>query len=339
MNPAPFPSNAGFPVVRPRRLRSNPLVRELIRETTLDVRDFILPLFVRPGRGVKQEIRSMPGNFQLSVDCMIDEVGAARELGIRSFILFGIPAYKDAIGSSALLDEGIVQQALRGLRKAYATDVALITDECLCEYTDHGHCGVLAEKAGRVDVDNDATLPILVQQCVSHARAGADLIAPSGMMDGMVGAIRRGLDEAGFTHVPIMSYAAKFASGFYGPFRDAAESPPQFGDRGGYQMDPANSNEALREVALDVGEGADIVMVKPALSYLDIIRRVKDTFALPTAAYNVSGEFAMVKAAAQNGWIDERRVTLEILTSIRRAGADMILTYHARDAARWLKSG
>jgi porphobilinogen synthase len=329
----------GFPTIRPRRLRSNPLVRDLVRETALDVRDFILPLFVRPGRGVRQEIGSMPGNFQLSVDRLVDEVGAAKDLGIRAFILFGIPASKDATGSSALNDDGIVQQAIRALRTTFRSDVVLLTDECFCEYTDHGHCGVLTEKAGRVDVDNDATLPLLVKQCVSHARAGADLVAPSGMMDGMVGAIRRGLDEAGFAHVPIMSYSAKYASGFYGPFREAAESPPQFGDRGGYQMDPANGDEALREVALDVNEGADIVMVKPALAYLDIIRRVKDTFAMPTAAYNVSGEFAMVKAAARNGWIDERRVTLEILTSIKRAGADIILTYHARDAAQWLKNG
>jgi porphobilinogen synthase len=311
-------------------------MRELVRETSLQVNDFILPLFVRPGRGVRKEIASMPGNFQLSVDCLVDEVGAAVDLGLRSFILFGIPSFKDATGSSALDDKGIVQETLRALRKAYP-DILLITDECLCEYTDHGHCGPLGETAGRVDVDNDATLPLLAEQCVSHARAGADLVAPSGMMDGMVRAIRAGLDEAGFSHLPILSYAAKYASGFYGPFRDAAESPPQFGDRSGYQMDPANSNEALREVALDLAEGADLVMVKPALAYLDIIRRVKDRFGVPVAAYNVSGEFAMVKAAAQKGWIDERRVALEILTSIKRAGADMILTYFARDAARWLR--
>jgi porphobilinogen synthase len=329
----------GYPTVRPRRLRANPLVRDMVRETTLDVRDFILPLFVRPGTGVRQEISSMPGNYQLSVDRLVDEVGAARDLGIRAFILFGIPAFKDATGSSALRDDGIVQQALRALRQAYRTDVVLLTDECFCEYTDHGHCGPLCDTGGRVDVDNDATLPLLVQQCVSHARAGADVIAPSGMMDGMVQAIRTGLDSAGFSHIPIMSYAAKYASGFYGPFREAAESPPQFGDRGGYQMDPANGDEALREVELDLAEGADIVMVKPALSYMDLIRRVKERFPVPVAAYNVSGEFAMVKAAAHKGWIDERRVALEILTSIRRAGADLILTYHARDAARWLRQG
>src|SRR6476619_4618792 len=327
----------GFPAVRPRRLRANPLVRDMVRETTLDVRDFILPLFVRPGTGVRQEISSMPGNYQLSVDRLIEEVGQARELGIRAFILFGIPAFKDATGSSALRDDGIVQQALRALRSAYKSDVVLLTDECFCEYTDHGHCGPLCEIGGRVDVDNDATLPLLAEQCVSHARAGADMVAPSGMMDGMVRAIRSRLDAAGFSHVPILSYAAKYASGFYGPFRDAAESPPQFGDRAGYQLDPANGDEALREVALDLAEGADLVMVKPALAYLDIIRRVKDRFGVPVAAYNVSGEFAMVKAAAQRGWIDERRVALEILTGIKRAGADMILTYFARDVARWLK--
>ncbi len=333
----PDPPPPGFPTVRPRRLRASPLIRDLVRETELSVKDFILPLFVRPGRGVRQEIASMPGNYQLSPDTLVDEVGSAAELGVRSFILFGIPPTKDATGSSALSDEGIVQQALRALRKAYKQDVLLMTDECFCEYTSHGHCGILHEINGRTDVDNDATLAILAEQCVSHAKAGADVVAPSGMMDGMVGAIRRGLDAAGFAHVPILSYAAKYASGFYGPFRDAAESPPQFGDRSTYQMDPANTEEALREVALDVAEGADLVMVKPALSYLDIIRRVKDRFGLPVAAYNVSGEFAMVKAAARNGWIDERRVTLEILTSIKRAGADMILTYHARDAAKWLR--
>jgi porphobilinogen synthase len=326
-----------FPTVRLRRLRHHPLLRELVRETELSVRDLILPLFVRPGRGVKKEIASMPGNYQLSVDRLAEEVGEAVDLGVRAFILFGIPPHKDAVGSGALDDDGIVQQALRALRAAFKHDVLLITDECFCEYTDHGHCGVLAEQGGRTELDNDATLPLLARQCVSHARAGADVVAPSGMLDGMVQAIRQGLDEAGFPWLPILSYAAKYASGFYGPFRDAAESPPQFGDRSGYQMDPANGDEALREVALDLEEGADMVMVKPALAYLDIIRRVKDRFGVPVAAYNVSGEFAMVKAAAAKGWIDERRIALEILTSIKRAGADMILTYFARDVGRWLK--
>jgi porphobilinogen synthase len=323
--------------IRPRRLRHHPLVRELVRETDLSVRDLILPLFVRTGKGIRNEIASMPGNYQLSVDTLVEEVGEAVELGVKAFILFGIPARKDATGSSAIEDQGIVQQSLRALRQAYLDKILLITDECFCEYTDHGHCGVLREIGGKMDVDNDETLPLLAAQCVSHAKAGADLVAPSGMMDGMVAAIRQGLDEAGFSTLPILSYAAKYASGFYGPFRDAAQSPPQFGDRSSYQMDPANSDEALREVALDLEQGADLIMVKPALSYLDIIRRVKDRFGVPVAAYNVSGEFAMVKAAAMKGWIDERRITLEILTSIKRAGADMILTYHARDFARWLR--
>jgi porphobilinogen synthase len=293
-------------------------------------------LFVRHGQGVKKEIPSMPGHYQLSADCLSDEVGTACRSGLRAFILFGIPAYKDATGSSALDDGGVVQNALRTLRADFP-NVLLITDECLCEYTDHGHCGMLNNHRGRHDVDNDQTLPLLAAQAVSHAHAGADVVAPSGMMDGMVQAIRRALDLAGFSWLPILSYSAKYASAFYGPFRDAAESPPQFGDRSTYQMDPANSDEALREVALDLAEGADMVMIKPALAYLDIIRKVKDRFAVPVAAYNVSGEYAMVKAAAQRGWIDERRVTLEILTSTRRAGADMILSYHAAQAAQWLQ--
>jgi porphobilinogen synthase len=328
-------SEANFPTTRLRRLRYHPILRGMVRETSLAVSDLILPLFVRPGRGIQKEITSMPGNYQLSLDRLVEEVGQARDLGLRAVLLFGIPAHKDAVGSEACAEQGIVSEALRGLKRHYQ-DVLLITDECFCEYTDHGHCGILGEQTGRLDVDNDATLEILAQQCLAHARAGADVVAPSGMMDGMVQAIRRGLDEAGFTHLPILSYAAKYASGFYGPFREAAESPPQFGDRSSYQMDPANSDEALREVELDLREGADLVMVKPALSYLDIIQRVKTRFGVPVAAYNVSGEFAMVKAAAQRGWIDERRIVLEILTSIKRAGADLILTYHARDVARWL---
>ncbi len=330
---------AGFPTVRPRRMRSSPILREMVRETVLRASDFVLPLFVRPGKGIRTEIASMPGNFQLSPDTLVDEIGSAKDLGVKSFMLFGIPASKDAEGRVALSDDGIVQTAIRAVRKTFGQTVYLIPDECFCEYTTHGHCGILCEVHGQLDLDNDATLPMLVQQCVSHAKAGADMVAPSGMLDGMVGAIRTGLDAAGFQRVPIMSYSAKYASGFYGPFRDAAESPPQFGDRTTYQMDPANGDEAMREVALDAAEGADIIMVKPALSYLDIIRRTKETFGLPVAAYNVSGEYAMVKAAARNGWIDERRVTLEILTSIKRAGAGIILTYHARDAARWLRDG
>src|SRR5262245_5428026 len=264
------PALTGFPAVRSRRLRRLPLLRAMVRETELAPDDFILPLFVRPGRGVRQEISSMPGQCQLSVDRLADEVGPAAELGVRAFLLFGIPEHKDARGSSALDNDGIVQRALRELRRTFSDKILLITDECFCEYTDHGHCGPLCEVAGRTDVDNDATLPLLAAQCVSHARAGADVVAPSGMMDGMVAAIRAGLDAAGFAHLPILSYAAKYASGFYGPFRDAAESPPQFGDRTGYQMDPANGDEALREVALDLAEGADVVMVKPALAYLDV---------------------------------------------------------------------
>jgi porphobilinogen synthase len=333
--PTPPAGAPGFPTTRLRRLRYQPLLRAMVRETQLDARDFILPFFVRSGHGIKKEISSMPGHHQLSIDRLIEEVGVARSVGIQALILFGIPDHKDAIGSSAYADRGIVAEAVRRIKLHYS-DVLVITDECFCEYTDHGHCGIINDKTGRLDVDNDATLDILSQQCIAHARAGADLVAPSGMMDGMVQAIRRGLDGAGFAHLPILSYAAKYASAFYGPFREAAESPPQFGDRGSYQMDPANGDEALREVALDLAEGADIVMVKPAMSYLDIVRRVKERFGVPVAAYNVSGEFAMVKAAAQQGWIDERRIVLEILTSIKRAGADLILTYHAKEAARLL---
>ena len=327
----------GFPTIRPRRLRGHAILRELVRETTLHVSDLIFPLFVKHGTGVRKEIASMPGNFQLSTDTLVEEVGRAYDQGVRAFILFGIPSQKDAIGTSAMSDDGIVAQALRTLRQQFRDRILLMTDECFCEYTDHGHCGVLHSVAGRIDVDNDATLPNLASQCVAHARAGADVVAPSGMLDGMVGSIRAALDEEGFQHVCILSYAVKYASAFYGPFRDAAESPPQFGDRTTYQMDPANGDEALREAALDLDEGADMLMVKPALSYLDIIRRVKDAFPVPLAAYNVSGEFAMVKAAAAKGWIDERRVALEILTSIKRAGADMILTYFAPHVAGWLR--
>jgi porphobilinogen synthase len=278
----------------------------------------------------------MPGQYQLSVDRLGETVAEVAELGIPGIILFGIPEHKDPLGSAALWDDGIVQEAIRIANKT-APDLLVITDLCYCEYTDHGHCGPLCETGGRLDVNNDATLPLLAQQAVSHARAGAGMIAPSGMIDGMVQAIRNELDQAGFTQIPIMSYAAKFASGFYGPFREAADSAPSSGDRRGYQMDPANGDEAIREVALDLAEGADIVMVKPAMAYLDIARRIKETFGVPLAAYNVSGEYAMVKAAATRGWIDERRIVLETLTGFKRAGIDMILTYHAMDVARWLK--
>lgn len=325
-----------FPQTRLRRLRSHPRLRDLVRETELCPNDFILPLFVRHGSQTRIPIGSMPGHAQLTVDLLAKEAREIAGLGIPAVILFGIPAHKDSVGSSAWDDQGIVQQAIRVIKET-APDLLVITDVCFCEFTDHGHCGVLIEDRGRKDVGNDQTLNNLIKQAVSHARAGADMIAPSGMMDGMIQALRGGLDSSGYSSIPIMSYAAKYASGFYGPFREAAESTPQFGDRRTYQMDPANGAEALREVALDLEEGADILMVKPALSYLDIIRRVKSAHPeVPLAAYNVSGEFAMVKAAAANGWIDEQRVALEILTSIRRAGADMILTYFAKDACRWL---
>jgi porphobilinogen synthase len=328
-----------FPATRLRRLRQHPRLRDLVRETHLTPADFVLPLFVRPGEGVRTPIRSMPGHCQLSIDQLLIEVREAESLGIPAVILFGIPEHKDAVGSDAVSDEGIVQRAVRRLKEA-GVSLVVMTDVCLCEFTDHGHCGLVAEQGGGRDVDNDATLEVLVREAVSHARAGADLIAPSGMMDGMIQALRRGLDEAGYPHLPIMSYAAKYASGFYGPFREAAESAPQFGDRRTYQMDPANAAEALREVALDIAEGADLLMVKPALAYLDVIRRVKGAHPeVPLAAYNVSGEYAMVKAAAAQGWLEESRVTLEILTSIKRAGADLILTYHAKEACRWLHAG
>lgn len=334
----PYQPSAGFPLHRPRRLRSHPRLRDLVRETHLSCDDLVYPLFVYHGKNLRREIPSMPGQYQLSLDRLEEVLAEAALLKIPAIILFGIPDQKDARGSAALHDDGIVQEAIR-LAKRVAPDLLVITDLCFCEYTDHGHCGPLAQIGGRQDVDNDATLPLLAQQALSHARAGADMIAPSGMMDGMVQAIRKGLDAAGYTTVPIMSYAAKFASGYYGPFREAAESTPAFGDRRGYQMDPANTDEALREVALDLAEGADIVMVKPALAYLDIVRRVKETYGVPVAVYNVSGEYAMVKAAAAQGWIDERRIVIETLTGMKRAGADMILTYHALDVAKWLRDG
>ncbi len=326
-----------FPSVRLRRLRSHSQLRELVRETKLDAGDFILPLFIKHGQGQRIPIVSMPGQSQLTVDLLKEEIAEIEALGVPAIILFGIPEHKDAVGSDAYSDNGIIQQAVREIKRL-GSKLLVMTDVCFCEFTDHGHCGIIGHRHGQPDVDNDQTLEILVKEAVSHAQAGADLIAPSGMMDGMIQALRQGLDAAGFTHIPIMSYAAKYCSAFYGPFRDAAESAPKFGDRRTYQMDPANGKEALREVALDLAEGADILMVKPALSYLDIIHRVKLAHPdVPLAAYNVSGEYAMIKAAAANGWIDEQRVALEVLTSIKRAGADMILTYFAKDAARWLR--
>jgi porphobilinogen synthase len=320
-----------FPVYRGRRFRRTAELRRLIRETRVDTGDLILPLFVVPGQGVERPVASMPGVLQRSIDRTVDVCREACDLGIPAVVLFGIPEKKDGLASGAYDENGIIQQALRALRAA-VPGLVLITDVCCCEYTDHGHCGVVRDG----DVDNDATLALLERIAMSHAQAGADMVAPSDMMDGRVGAIRRALDAEDFADVPILAYAAKYASAFYGPFREAAESVPQFGDRRSYQMDPANAEEALREVSLDIAEGADMVMVKPALCYLDVIRRVKDRFGYPVAAYNVSGEYAMVKAAAARGWIDETRVVDELLASIRRAGADLILTYFAMDVARRL---
>lgn len=320
-----------FPTHRLRRLRRSPALRDLVRETRLSIDDLIMPLFVCPGSGERQEISAMPGNCRMSPDVVAEECRVIRGLGIPAVILFGIPESKDPTGSSALGPDGVIEQALRRTKET-VPDLLLITDVCLCEYTSHGHCGILDGH----EVDNDRTLELLVIMAVSHAQAGADIIAPSDMMDGRVGAIRRGLDELGFSNVAILAYAAKYASGYYGPFREAADSAPAFGDRSTYQMDPPNAREALREIALDIEEGADIVMVKPALAYMDIICRARQRFDVPIAAYNVSGEFSMIKAAAQKGWIDEKRVVLETLIGLKRAGADMILTYFAKDVARWL---
>jgi porphobilinogen synthase len=326
-----------FPTTRLRRLRYHPAIRELVCDTRLSPANFVLPLFVRPGTGVRRPIASMPGHCQLSPDTLAEEIGQAVQLGLGGAILFGIPDKKDATGSDAVSDMGIIAQAVRAAKQAWP-DFLVITDVCFCEYTDHGHCGPLGRSTGRMDVENDATLELIAQQALVHARAGADMVAPSGMIDGMVGAIRAALDAEGFSHLPIMSYTAKYASAFYGPFRDAAESAPQFGDRRGYQMDPAAaSGQALREIEQDLAEGADIVMVKPALAYLDVIRQARERFdGVPLAAYNVSGEYSMVKAAAERGWLDEKRVALECLTAIRRAGASIILTYWAKQAAGWL---
>lgn len=339
----PRVNSPGFPISRLRRLRRTPAIRAMLRETELNPLDFIYPMFVRPGSGIQRPITSMPGVSQWSVDRLVDEVGEAFELGIPAVMLFGIPEVKDEMGSENFSPEGVVQQAIRTLKQALP-ELVVMTDVCLCEYTDHGHCGILNEgqdaNLPHGAILNDPTLEILSKVAVSHAQAGADVVAPSGMIDGMVQAIRAGLDVAGFDQVSILSYAIKYASGFYGPFREAAESPPKFGDRKSHQMDPANAREALREAALDIQEGADILMVKPALPYLDILQRVRQTYPdMPLAAYNVSGEYAMLKAAAANGWLDERTVVLEALTGIKRAGAELILTYHAKEAARWLKAG
>jgi porphobilinogen synthase len=327
-----------FPIHRPRRLRQNEPIRRMVRETTLTANDLIYPLFAVPGEGIAREVRSMPGVYQLSVDKIVEEAREVRDLGIPAIILFGIPDTKDSDATQAWHDCGIVQKAATAVKEA-VPELIVVADTCLCEYTQHGHCGYLevGDLSGRVL--NDPTLELLKKTAVSQAKAGADVIAPSGMMDGFVQAIRSALDEAGFENTPILSYAVKYASAYYGPFRDAAESSPQFGDRRTYQMDPANSREALKEAELDIVEGADMLMVKPALSYMDVIWRVKEMTDLPVAAYNVSGEYSMVKAAALNGWIDEKKVTLETLTSFKRAGADLILTYHAKDAVRWLGEG
>jgi porphobilinogen synthase len=321
-----------FPVHRPRRLRRSEALRSLVRETRLTTAGLIYPLFVCPGEKVRQEVSSMPGVFQQSVDRIVEECREVESLGIPGVILFGLPESKDARGSSSLAADGVVQRAVAAIRKANLK-LLVITDVCLCEYTDHGHCGVIEND----EVVNDATVAVLAEQALLHARAGADIVAPSDMMDGRVAAIRWTLDEHSFSNVSILSYAAKYCSGFYGPFREAADSTPKFGDRRSYQMDPGNAREALKEVALDLEEGADMIMVKPALPYLDVIREVREACNVPVAAYNVSGEYAMVKAASANGWLDEKRVVLEILTSIQRAGASIILTYHAKDAARWLR--
>jgi len=328
-----------LPTTRLRRLRHLPAVRALVREVHLSAEKLILPLFVCSGKNVCKPIESMPGHSQISVNLLADELRQVVDLGIGGVMLFGIPATKDAIGSDSLSDDGVIQQALRVAKEA-TPEILVVTDLCFCEYTDHGHCGVLSANGGRIDVDNDATLELLAKQAVSHANAGADMVAPSGMIDGMVGSVRRGLDAAGYQHVPIMSYAAKYVSGFYGPFRDAVESAPNHGDRRSHQMDPAVSvGQALREVALDLAEGADIVMIKPALAYLDVIAAVRGQFpGVPLAAYNVSGEYSMIKAAAERGWLDEQAVTTEMLIAMHRAGANLVVTYAAKSVAHWVSN-
>lgn len=321
-------------ILRPRRLRKTAAIRSMVRETSLSADDLIYPLFIVPGEGIRTEIPSLPNIYHLSADEAVREAEKAYSLGIRSVIVFGIPEYKDEIGSSAWDMNSPVQQAIMKIKEAIP-DMVVVADTCMCEYTSHGHCGALCG----CDVDNDATLELLARTAVSQVKAGADMIAPSDMMDGRVAAIRAALDEEGYTDIPIMSYTVKYASAYYGPFRDAADSAPQFGDRRSYQMDPANVREAMKEVELDLAEGADIIMVKPALAYLDVVRAVREAIDRPVAVYNVSGEYAMVKAAAQNGWINEKRIVIETLLGMKRAGADIIITYHAMDVARWLKEG
>ncbi|MFN8576531.1 MAG: porphobilinogen synthase [Candidatus Sericytochromatia bacterium] len=320
------------PSFRPRRLRNNPIIRDMIRENEVKVSDLIYPIFIQEGNSIKDEISSMPNIYRFSLDNALEEINRAKEKGIKSFLLFGIPEHKDSVASGAYDKEGIIQNATREIKRQIK-DILVVTDICNCEYTDHGHCGIIENGC----VDNDLTLDLLIKTALSHAEAGADLLAPSDMMDGRIGAIRDALDENNFTNIPIMSYSAKYASAFYGPFREAAQSTPQFGDRKSYQMDPANSREALLEVALDLDEGADIVMVKPAMAYMDIISKVKEISDRPIASYNVSGEYSMVKSASQKGWIDEKRIVTEILTGLKRAGSDIIITYHAMDFADWVK--
>lgn len=322
---------SSFPNVRPRRLRRTDAIRRLVRETVVTKDDLIYPLIVAPGQGVKKEVGSMPGVFQMSVDQVLTEIAEMVGLGLRSVLLFGLPEHKDEIGSEAYHEHGSVQNAIRAIKEQFP-QMYIITDVCMCEYTSHGHCGIIKGDT----VDNDPTLDLIAKTALSHAQAGADMVAPSDMMDGRVEAIRTALDQHGFQDVPIMAYSAKYASAYYGPFRDAAESTPAFGDRRSYQMDPGNAREALKETELDIMEGADIVMVKPALAYMDVIRQVRDTFDVPVCCYNVSGEYAMVKAAAANGWVDEKRIVMETMLGFKRAGADMIITYHAKDVARWL---
>ena len=326
-----------FPSLRLRRLRQHPVLRELIRETVLNLNDLILPIFIKGIDGKKQAITSMPGHYQIPINALDEEIAEISRLGLSSIILFGVPPHKNPYGTDSYQDEGIIQTAVKKIREI-SSDILIITDVCLCEYTDHGHCGILSTCYGREDVDNDKTLELLVKQAISHAQAGANVIAPSGMIDGMVAAIREGLDSSGFSHIPILSYSVKYQSALYGPFRAAAEGAPTFGDRSTHQMDPANGMEALREAQLDVAEGADMLMVKPAHSYLDVIYRIKQAYPeIPLGAYHTSGEFAMIKAAAEKGWLDEKRGVLEIVNGIRRAGADFIITYYAKEIARWLR--